>query len=40
MQATDHLEETDSNSVNIDIVIILTDSFIIYIDGSFMVGPC
>jgi len=40
MEATDHLEETDSSSVNIDFVIVLTDSFIIYIDGSFTMGSC
>jgi hypothetical protein len=40
MQATDHRKETDGSSVYIDIVIMLTDSFIIYIDGSFMLGSC
>jgi hypothetical protein len=40
MQATGHREEADSSSVNINVVILLTDSFILYIDDSFTLGSC
>jgi hypothetical protein len=37
MPATDHCEETEINSVNIYIVIMLMD-FFIHMDGSFKSG--
>jgi hypothetical protein len=40
MQATDHREEADSSSVNINVVMLLIVSFIIYIDDSFTLGSC